>query len=52
VPEAQRCPDPVVVDDGLVTGRGAGTALAFALTLVEQLCGSERRREVARAMGI
>jgi 4-methyl-5(b-hydroxyethyl)-thiazole monophosphate biosynthesis len=50
LPASQRCADPVVVDRGLVTGRGAGTAVAFALALVEQLYGAERRDEVARAM--
>jgi 4-methyl-5(b-hydroxyethyl)-thiazole monophosphate biosynthesis len=50
LPESQRSEDRVVVDEGLVTSRGAGTALEFALTLVEQLFGPERRDDVARSM--
>ena len=52
---SRSCPRPsvrearVVVDDGLITSRGAGTALEFALALVEQLYGPQRRDEVARA---
>ena len=41
---------PVVVDGNCVTAQGPGNALAFALTLVEKLCGKARRNEVARAM--
>ncbi len=50
LPVVQRSVDRVVVDRGLVTSRGAGTALEFALALVEQLLGRERRDEVARGM--
>ena len=41
---------PVVVDGNCITSQGPGTALAFALTLVEQLCGKARRAVVAKAM--
>jgi len=41
---------PVVVDGNCITSQGPGTVLAFALTLVEQLCGKPRRSEVAKAM--
>ena len=37
---------PVEVDAGIVTGRGPGTAIEFALTLIEQLAGPGKRREV------
>ncbi len=37
---------PVVVDGKLVTSRGPGTAMDFALELIALLVGSERRREV------
>lgn len=40
----------VVVDGNLVTSRGPGTALEFALTLVEQLYGSAKAKEVAVPM--
>jgi 4-methyl-5(b-hydroxyethyl)-thiazole monophosphate biosynthesis len=40
----------VVVDGNCITSQGPGTALAFALTLVEQLCGKAVRKQVAEAM--
>ena len=38
--------ESVVVSGKLVTSRGPGTAFQFALTLVESLCGKEKREEV------
>jgi len=38
--------EPVVIDGKVITSRGPGTAMDFTLTLIEQLCGAERRREV------
>ncbi len=38
--------EAVVEDDRLITSRGPGTALDFALTLVERLAGSARRAQV------
>ncbi|OCK89992.1 DJ-1 protein [Cenococcum geophilum 1.58] len=40
----------VVVDGRVVTSRGPGTALLFALTIVEMLCGTQKREEVAGPM--
>ncbi|ORY18861.1 class I glutamine amidotransferase-like protein [Clohesyomyces aquaticus] len=40
----------VVVYGKVVTSRGPGTALLFALTIVEVLCGKEKRDEVAGPM--
>jgi protein deglycase len=37
---------PVVVDGRVATSRGPGTAMDFALRLVELLCGAERRAQV------
>lgn len=37
---------PVVVDGKIVTSRGPGTAMDFALTLLEMLAGPEQRRKV------
>ena len=42
--------DKVVVDGNCITSQGPGTALSFALTLVEQLCGADKRREIAEQM--
>lgn len=41
---------PVVVDGNCITSQGPGTAMEFALTLVEQLVGKAKRKEVAEAM--
>jgi 4-methyl-5(b-hydroxyethyl)-thiazole monophosphate biosynthesis len=41
---------PVVVDGNVVTSRGAGTALAFALTLIELLVDKPTRDKIARAI--
>ena len=38
--------DAVVTDGRVVTSRGPGTAMDFALTLIEQLLGPEQRRAV------
>jgi protein deglycase len=40
----------VVVDDNLITSRGPGTAIEFALKLVELLYGEEKARETAAPM--
>ncbi|CAB5396319.1 unnamed protein product [Rhizophagus irregularis] len=42
--------DRVVVDNKVVTSRGPGTALLFALTIVELLLGEEKRNEVSNHM--
>ncbi|WP_191832805.1 DJ-1 family glyoxalase III [Pseudomonas fluorescens] len=38
---------PVVVDGNCITAQGSGAALAFALTLVEQVAGKSARNRVA-----
>lgn len=40
----------VVVDGNIITSQGAGTALLFALALVEALCGPEKRAEIAASI--
>lgn len=40
----------VVVDGTIVTGKGPGLSLEFALTLVEVLAGKEKRNQVASAL--
>jgi protein deglycase len=41
---------PVVVSDHVITSRGPGTALRFALTLVEKLCGPETSNALSESM--
>lgn len=45
-PKVSRQPQAVVEDGKLITSRGPGTAMDFALTLVERLAGKARRDEV------
>lgn len=40
------CADAVVADHGVITSRGPGTAMDFALALVELLAGKARREQV------
>lgn len=46
----QSSDDPVVEDGHIVTSQGAGTALAFALTLVTRLKGEAAAKEVAESI--
>jgi 4-methyl-5(b-hydroxyethyl)-thiazole monophosphate biosynthesis len=42
--------DRVTVDGRIVTSRGPGTSLSFALALVQQLCGDEKAASLSSAM--
>tara|TARA_Y100000385_G_scaffold75260_1_gene76075 strand:+ start:304 stop:912 length:609 start_codon:yes stop_codon:yes gene_type:complete len=42
----------VVVDGNCITSQGPGTAIEFALELVEQLCGIVKREEVASPLAL
>ena len=42
--------DNVVKDGTVITSRGPGTAMEFALTLIETLVGKEKRNEVAKGL--
>lgn len=46
LPDTQYVVEPVVVDGKVVTSRGPGTAMDFALTLVELLVGLDKRKQV------
>ena len=41
---------PVEVDGTVITSRGVGTAIPFALAIVEYYLGAEKARELARAI--
>jgi len=45
-PRIQLSEEPVITDGKVVTSRGPGTAMDFALQLIELLAGSKRRDEV------
>jgi len=42
--------DAVVEDDFLITSRGPGTAIAFALRLISRLCGEQTADEIQRSI--
>jgi 4-methyl-5(b-hydroxyethyl)-thiazole monophosphate biosynthesis len=42
--------EAVVEDDFLITSRGVGTAVAFALRLVARLCGEEKAEKIREAI--
>jgi 4-methyl-5(b-hydroxyethyl)-thiazole monophosphate biosynthesis len=50
VPGMRITGEPVTVDGGIITSRGPGTAMDFALILIERLLGSEKRAEVERGL--
>ena len=41
---------PAITDGKIITGRGAGTALAFSFEIVKQLAGQEKAEELMRKM--
>lgn len=46
LPDVRYVNDPVVIDGKIITSRGPGTAMDFALTLIETLLGKAKRDEV------
>lgn len=42
--------EEVVIDSGMITSRGAGTALPFALAVADELVGTDKATDVARAV--
>jgi 4-methyl-5(b-hydroxyethyl)-thiazole monophosphate biosynthesis len=49
-PRVRLVEQPVVVDGKVVTSRGPGTAMDFALQLIQLLCGRETRVDVEAAL--
>ncbi|MCG7900666.1 MAG: DJ-1/PfpI family protein [Candidatus Thiodiazotropha lotti] len=50
LPQVAVMSDAVISDDKVITSRGPGTAMDFALELIEQLKGREIRNEVERGL--
>lgn len=49
-PSSIYCDDTVVEDDFLITSRGAGTAVEFALRLIMKLCNKEKAEEIRQSI--
>jgi 4-methyl-5(b-hydroxyethyl)-thiazole monophosphate biosynthesis len=50
IPGAKQVDEPVVQHGTIITSQGPGTAIAFALDLVEVLTSTENAREVRKAL--
>lgn len=50
IPTAKVLETPVVIDDKVITSRGPGTAMDFALSLIERLLGAEKREQVEKPL--
>jgi len=50
LPQTQVLETPVVTDGKVITSRGPGTAMDFALQLIETLAGKEKRIEVEQPL--
>lgn len=50
VPGMRLREEPVVQDGNIITSRGPGTAMDFALSLIEQLVGRAKREQVEAAL--
>ena len=50
LPQTEVLAQPVVTDGTVITSRGPGTAMDFALELIEKLAGREKRIEVEQPL--
>ncbi|MCB1049705.1 MAG: DJ-1/PfpI family protein [Acidobacteria bacterium] len=49
-PEVRKVKDPVVVDQSIITARGPGVAIDFALRLIEVLCGRSKHDQIEASL--
>lgn len=49
-PHMQYIDQPVVEDNQVITSKGPGTAMDFALTLIDRLCGNDIRKQVENGL--
>lgn len=40
----------VVIDENIITSKGPGTAMEFALVLIQRLCGEEKMQEIKQGL--
>jgi 4-methyl-5(b-hydroxyethyl)-thiazole monophosphate biosynthesis len=50
MPNSEKLEDDVVVTHNVITSRGPGTTIPFALTIVKQLCGGPAADSVAKGL--
>ena len=50
LPSATQVEEPVVIDGNVITSRGVGSALSFALALVSRLAGPAKAADLAERM--
>jgi protein deglycase len=48
--DPSECENRVLVDGNLITSRSPGTAMEYAVAIVEKLLGGEAAREVAEGL--
>ena len=48
--DKSECENRVVVDGNLITSRGPGTSMEFALAIVEKFFGREKALDLAKTM--
>lgn len=47
---ARYCNDRIVVDENIITGKGPGAALEFAVTIVKHLLGNDKAKMLMKSM--
>jgi len=52
MPDAAVTGDSVVIDERIITGKGAGAAIDFALALVSEMAGSDKAKKLRASMQV